>query len=89
MLFEWIGTAVWLYGIAEPSAYTISNENNVNLTVPAQPLGANGVRLLYGETGMDYGPHKIQLSVLGKSTVTIVSATVTVGVGPEKYVHHA
>ncbi|EED81236.1 predicted protein [Postia placenta Mad-698-R] len=86
VLFEWIGTAVWLYGIAEPSAYTISNENNVNLTVPAQPLGANGVRLLYGETGMDYGPHKIQLSVLGKSTVTIVSATVTVGVGPENAV---
>ncbi|KAL0575307.1 hypothetical protein V5O48_006658 [Marasmius crinis-equi] len=75
--FEWIGTAVYLYGNATAGSYSI--------TVDGQDVGAsNDVPqggLLGRKIGLKYGDHTAKLTVLGKGEVAFEYAQVTIGLG--------
>ncbi|KAH9838010.1 uncharacterized protein C8Q71DRAFT_572658 [Rhodofomes roseus] len=74
---QWTGTAVWLYGEAN-ATYQIGRTWNGS-TILGEGTGTGG-GVLYAESGVSYGVHTVVLTVL-EGPVTIIGATITVGMG--------
>ncbi|KAL0063619.1 hypothetical protein AAF712_009478 [Marasmius tenuissimus] len=76
--FEWVGTAVYLYGKANAGSYNLSVDGK-SIESPSDdvPLGA----LLGFKANLEYGSHTVKLMVLGGAEVVFQNAEVTIGIG--------
>ncbi|KAJ8089605.1 hypothetical protein PM082_014861 [Marasmius tenuissimus] len=76
--FEWVGTAVYLYGKANAGSYSLSVDGkSVESPSDDVPLGA----LLGFKANLEYGSHTVKLMVLGEAEVVFQNAEVTIGIG--------
>ncbi|KAK1231230.1 hypothetical protein PQX77_005654 [Marasmius sp. AFHP31] len=76
--FEWVGTAVYLYGKAGVGSYRFSIdgksiESSLNDVLLGDLLGC--------KTDLEYGSHTVVFTTLGKGEVAFQYAEVTIGVG--------
>lgn len=80
MTLQWTGTAVWIYGEANASSYTVSSDWNVE---SIEGVGTDtGGGVLFHTDSLWHGLHTVMLTVSdGGSPVTIFGATITVGLG--------
>ncbi|CCM07198.1 uncharacterized protein FIBRA_09539 [Fibroporia radiculosa] len=75
LIFEWTGTAVWLYGEAEPGTYSVSLDEA--LMFPNESTFNN---VLFNQTDLQYGKHNLVFTIW-ENEATIYGATVTTGMG--------
>ncbi|KAL0063620.1 hypothetical protein AAF712_009479 [Marasmius tenuissimus] len=76
--FEWVGTAVYLYGKASSGSYRLSVDGEI-VEIPSDDVP---LRTLLGfKADLKYGSHAVKLTALGKEEVLFQYAEVTIGVG--------
>ncbi|EEB90681.1 hypothetical protein MPER_11078 [Moniliophthora perniciosa FA553] len=74
--FNWVGTAVYLYGNATSGSYKIRVDGSDITDLPSGQGGVLGVK-----TGMPYSNHSVVLIALGGGRVSFWYAEVTIGAG--------
>ncbi|ESK80787.1 hypothetical protein Moror_8504 [Moniliophthora roreri MCA 2997] len=72
--FGWTGTACYLYGKAEPGSYRVYVDDEELVGVPQDGL-------LGSKSGLTYGSHSANLSVVGGSTVAFQYVDLIIGIG--------